>query len=309
MENQELHKEASNRQDEPDKRKIAIVIKAILILAIAGGLIYKLVENLELEKQNQATQVQLDLAYDTLDSMSNELDVRILKIAQLGGEIDTLLQIKNQLEEDKKAIRRRSNRQISGLKDQVDGYRELLLKQDVEIERLKLMNDSLLVENTDLKMEKNELSQNIRNLSDSKSALEEKVALASQLKLDGVRIFAVTSKGKERESQFKNRHVDQLKVQFRILENRVAPIEGKDIMIKITAPDGKVIFDVASGSGTFVFEGREMFFTAKKEILYDRNSQSLTFMYQKGNDYALGKHTIEVYADDYKMGENSFLVK
>ena len=86
MESQEVKKDSSDHQDGSDKRKIVIVIMAILILVIVGGLIYKFIENLELEKQNQITQAQLDLAYDELDSMSNELDVRILKIAQLGIE-------------------------------------------------------------------------------------------------------------------------------------------------------------------------------------------------------------------------------
>lgn len=70
-----------------------------------------------------------------------------------------------------------------------------------------------------------------------------------------------------------------------------------------------MIFDVASGSGTFMFENRESFYTAKKEILYDRNTQSLTYLYQKGSDYAVGSYKVEVYTEDYKMGEGNFIVK
>lgn len=305
MEDQHLNQP----QEIPNNRKIITVILAVALLVVVAGLIYKFMENVRLEAENQATQEQLDQAYDQLDSMSNELDNRILRIAQLGGEIDTLLQIKQQLEEEKKAFRRKAYKQINQLQDKVDGYQELLLAQDKEIERLKVLNDSLMVENTDLKLEKNELAANIRNLSESKTELEEKVAMASRLKVEGMKIVAVSSKGKERVSTFKNRHVDQLKVQFDIAENRVAPIEGKQILLKITDPKGQVIFDVASGSGTFLFEGREMFYTAKKDILFDRNSQSLTFLYQKGSDYGLGKHQIEVYTDDYKMGEGSFIIK
>ena len=305
MEDQHLNQP----QETPNNRKIITVILAVALLVVVAGLIYKFMENVRLEAENQATQEQLDQAYDQLDSMSNELDNRILRIAQLGGEIDTLLQIKQQLEEEKKAFRRKAYKQINQLQDKVDGYQELLLAQDKEIERLKVLNDSLMVENTDLKLEKNELAANIRNLSESKTELEEKVAMASRLKVEGMKIVAVSSKGKERVSTFKNRHVDQLKVQFDIAENRVAPIEGKQILLKITDPKGQVIFDVASGSGTFLFEGREMFYTAKKDILFDRNSQSLTFLYQKGSDYGLGKHQIEVYTDDYKMGEGSFIIK
>ncbi|MEP2024345.1 MAG: chromosome segregation protein SMC [Reichenbachiella sp.] len=290
-------------------KKIVTVILVLLLIAASGAFIYKFIESSELAKQNQMTQEQLDQAYTDLDSMSNELDTRILKIAQLGGEIDTLLQIKTQLEEEKKALRKRSDRQIKDLHGKVQGYKELLLAQDVEIERLKVLNDSLMVENTELKVEANTLNESIKDLNQSKAKLEEKVATASKLKVEKVEILAISSSGKERTSPFKNRHIDHLKIDFEILENRVAPIEGKGILVKITGPDGNVIFDVASGSGTFVFEGRESFYTVKKDILFDRNSQSLTFLYNKGSDYDLGKYKLEVFTDDYKMGSASFIIK
>ncbi|PIB35466.1 hypothetical protein BFP72_08705 [Reichenbachiella sp. 5M10] len=302
-------KQQPKKQEAQSRKRIVIVLASILMLALAIGFVYKLVESIELERQNGITQQQLDLAYNDLDSMSNELDSRILKIAQLGGEIDTLLQIKNQLEEEKKAFRKRAYRQINDLQGKVDGYKQLLLAQDEEIERLKVLNQELLEENTELKDEANALNESLRDLNTDRSALEQKVAIASQLKIEGMKVIAVNSNDKEKEGVFKNRHISHLKIEFDVLENKVAPIEGMDILLKITGPDGKVIFDVATGSGTFVFEGRENFFTVKKEILYDRNTQSLTFLYDKGSEYDLGEHKVEVYTDDYKMGEGSFVVK
>lgn len=302
-----------NQKQQPKKEggksKALVVVGIILMIGLTAGFIYQLVKSIDLEEQNEVTQQQLDKAYDELDSMSNELDSRILKIAQLGGEIDTLLTIKNQLEEEKKAFRKRAYKQINELQGKVDGYKELLVAQDKEIERLKKMNEELLEENTELKDEANALNESIRDLNKSRSELEQKVAKASQLKIDGMKILAVNENNKEREGEFKNRHIAHLKIQFDVLENKVAPIEGKDILIKITDPGNQVIFDVATGSGTFVFDGRENFYTAKKEILYDRNTQSLVFIYNKGSEYDLGKHRVEVYTDDYKMGEGSFLVK
>lgn len=290
-------------------KRIVIVVLVLLLVAAGGAFVYKYIESADLTKQNQMTQAQLDQAYNDLDSMSNELDSRILKIAQLGGEIDTLLQIKTQLEEEKKAFRKKAYKQINDLQGKVQGYKELLLAQDVEIERLKVLNDSLMAENTVLKVEANNLNASIQDLNQSKAKLEEKVATASKLKVEKVDILAISSSGKERPSPFKNRHIDHLKIDFEILENKVAPIEGKGILVKITGPDGNVIFDVASGSGTFVFEGRESFYTIKKDILFDRNSQALTFLYNKGSDYDLGKYTLEVFTDDYKMGSATFIVK
>ncbi|WP_420581691.1 coiled-coil domain-containing protein [Reichenbachiella sp.] len=264
----EKNSSAHQAPEKGQNKKIFTVILVLLLIAASGAFIYKYLESSELAKQNGMTQAQLDQAYNDLDSMSNELDTRILKIAQLGGEIDTLLQIKTQLEEEKKAFRKKSYKQINDLQGKVNGYKELLLAQDEEIERLKVLNDSLMVENTELKVEANSLTESIKDLNQSKAKLEEKVATASKLKVEKVEIVAVSSSGKERSSPFKNRHIDHLKIDFEIAENRVAPIEGKGILVKITNPDGNVIFDVAAGSGTFVFEGRESFYTVKKDILF-----------------------------------------
>ncbi|SMD31913.1 cell division protein ZapB [Reichenbachiella faecimaris] len=309
MENQASTPEKKSTPEKGQSKRIVTVVLVLLLMASGGAFVYKFIESSELTKQNQLTQEQLDQAYNDLDSMSNELDTRILKIAQLGGEIDTLLQIKTKLEEEKKAFRKKTYKQINDLQGKVQGYKELLLAQDVEIERLKVLNDSLMVENTELKVEANSLTESIKDLNQSKAKLEEKVATASKLKVERVDILAISSSGKERPSPFKNRHIDHLKIDFEILENRVAPIEGKGILVKITAPDGNVIFDVAAGSGTFVFDGRESFYTVKKDILFDRNSQALTFLYNKGSDYDLGKYTLEVFTDSYKMGTASFIVK
>ena len=291
------------------KRKVIIIYLSLLSLIVAGALIYMIVANDTLKLQNQLTQEELDEAVADLDSMSTELDERILEIAKLGGEIDTLLEVKNQLEEEKKAFQRRAYKQINELQARVDGYKEILLSQDKEIERLKKVNEQLLSENTDLKSEANELNKSIKALNSDREELENKVALASRLKVDGLKISAVSSSGKERTGSFRNRHISKLKIEFEILENKVAPIEGKDILVKITDPDGNVIFDVASGSGTFMFENREEFYTAKKEILYDRNTQSLVYLYDKGSDYLSGKYSLEVYTEDYRMGKSSFIVK
>lgn len=91
--------------------------------------------------------------------------------------------------------------------------------------------------------------------------------------------------------------------------NEVAPIEGKDILIRIIDSNGQVLFDVANGSGTFMLNDKETFYTASQEILFDNSRQTVTFLYDKGSDYALGQYTMEVYTEDYKMGSHTFVVK
>ena len=122
-------------------------------------------------------------------------------------------------------------------------------------------------------------------------------------------VKAVNSKGKERISPFKNRQLEKLKVEFTIAENKVAPVEGKKIVIRVVDENGQVIFDVAKGSGTFMLNGKEEFYTAIQEILFDNTRQKLTFYYEKGSEYASGNYSIEIYTDGYLMGKAQFIVK
>lgn len=302
---------SSPQNNEPKKNNNSWIVPVLIVflLIVGGFLIYSYLENKKLEEEKVAQEQIIDKAYQQLDSITNELSNKIITISQLGGEIDTLLALKKQLEDEKAAFRTRAYRQINDLQQKVDGYKQLLDLQDVEIKKLKEINEALMTENTTLKDEKNELNQSIRDLSDSKTELESKVALASRLAVENMKIFAVNANGREREGDFRNRQIDKIKISFQIAENKVAPIEGKEILVRVIAPDKNVLFDVTRGSGSFIFDGRELFYTAKQEILYDRKQQNVTFMYDRGSEYESGQYIIEVYTDDYKMGSGSFIVK
>lgn len=301
--------EKMNTGDGGKKLTIAIIVLAVLLLAAIVKVFLDYRTNSNLSAENFKQQEELTQTYYSLDSVQSQLDKRIQTISELGGEIDTLLKVKEQLEKEKESIRTNSNRQIGELRSRVEGYRELLVAQDEEITKLRAINEQLLTENTDLKVEKNQLSASIRDLNESKDKLEEKVALASQLKVENMVISAVNSRGKETVGEFKNRQIESIKIDFNIAENKVAPVDGKDVLIRIVAPDGNVLFDVTRGSGSFMYEGKEMYFTSKQEILFDNTRQKLSFLYNKGSEYAMGIHKVEVYTDGYVMGMGSFTVK
>ncbi len=300
-----------NQQFQP-KKKDRTSLYIGIVVALLGVLIFLYYTNDKLQKEKELQQEQLNATLLQLDSIGSELDNKILTISQLGGEIDTLLLVKKQLESEKKELltRQKQQRQLMvSLKDKVDGYQELLLAKDEEIEQLRKINEELLSENVELKTEKQELNQSIQEINKAKEELAEKVAFASRLKVEGLKVFAVNESGREREEEFRNRHIDKLKITFSVSENKVAPIEGKDILVRIVAPDGNVIFDVTKGSGSFIYEGREQFYSAKQEILYDKSSQEVTVFYDKGSEYEEGQYQIEVYTDDYQMGKGKFVVK
>lgn len=297
---------------EPKKSsKSAIIIGALSTLVIAQSAWIYFDYKKDVVVQEQKIQVEEDLAstMQKLNDISAELDQKIVEIEKLGGDISELQKAKAEIEKEMRRSTQRSTKAINELKAKVEGYEELLKIKDVEIEKLKEVNKELFTENRTLKTTQNKLSDSINQLSKNKDELATKVAIASQLKAENFAILAVNNKGKERESPFKNRQIEKLKVEFTLAENKVAPIEGKKIMIRVVDENNQVLFDVAKGSGTFMINSKEEFYTAQQEILFDNTRQRITFFFEKGSDYVPGTYTLEAYADNYLMGTATFIVK
>lgn len=290
------------------KNKTAIYLIVALVIVV-GTLVSVYIYKTNTIKQKETELLQ---AYENLDSISDQLDSKIVKIQELGGDVEELTQAKEDLEKEKEDLlknKKYTEQQLGKLRERLDGYKELLIMKDGEIEELKKINEELVSENTELKTEKNQLNQQLSDVKQTQEKLTEKVEQASKLEAENINVFAVSRGGREREGEFRSRQVDHLKVQFNIAKNDVAPIEGKEILIRITGEDGNVIFDVAKGSGTFMLDGKETFYTAKQEILFDNSQQELTFVYNKGSEYERGTYKMEVFTDGYSMGSKTFRVK
>lgn len=291
------------------KAGITIVI-LLIIIAIQSVKIYlDYNEKVEVKQQLVSTEEDLAGTMQRLTDVKAELDQKIIDIQKLGGDVADLKKAKAEVESEMRRGTQRSTKALKELKDRLDGYEELLKVKDKEIEKLKTVNKELFSENRTLKTKQNKLSDSINVLAKNKEELISKVTLASQLKTENILAKAVNSKGKERVSPFKNRWFQKLKVEFTLADNKVAPIEGKKILIRIIDSNNQVIFDVAKGSGTFMLNNKEEFYTAAQEILFDNTKQKLSFLYEKGSEYAEGSYTVEVFTDGYKMGTVGFDVK
>jgi len=306
LENTQLNTEPEVNKKRSGKTLIYVVIALVILLV--GAITFLLVRENYIKERN----AELMVAYTRLDSISNQLDQKISEIELLGGDIEELTLVRDSLILDKEQLMKskvRTTRQMRALRGRVEGYKELLLMKDAEIVELKKVNDELVSENIELKTEKNVLTQDLRKAKKTQKKLSEKVAVASRLVAENIDIAAVNTRGKEKKNEFRARNIDKLKVTFNIAKNDVAPVEGKDIFMQITDANDNVLFDVARGSGTFVLDGKETFYTAKQVILFDNTEQNLSFIYDKGSEYLPGRYVMEIYTDGYLMGRKSFKVK
>ncbi len=302
----------SEQADIPKKsNKTTIIIAIVAVLVIVNGIKWYLDYQ---EKQEMQTfyEGELETAKVRYDEISAELDEKILEIEKLGGDIEELTRVKEEVEAERDQLQRTrtANRKlIVSLRDKTEGYAELLRAKDKEIEELTALNTELMKENTGLKEDQRALNQSINELEENKQELEEKVSIASRLAAEEIGVFAVNARGKEREGTFRARQINNLKVSFKIARNDVAPIESKTLLLRVLDANGQVYFDVARGSGTFIKDGKEEFYTASQQVLFDNSNQEVTFLYDKGSEYNSGNHTVEIYTDGYLMGSKSFTVR
>lgn len=295
----------------PKSNKSSIIIAVLSIIVVLQSIkIYMdYQDKVEVREQLSNTEEELATTLQRLNEIKAELDVKIAEIQKLGGDVSELQKAKAEVEAELKRTRRADAKKIQELRDKVEGYEELLKIKDEELEKLKSVNQQLFTENRSLKTQQNKLSDSLRTAEQTKKELASKVALASQLKAENINVWALNEKGKERESPFRARQIAKIKVEFTLADNKVAPIEGKKILVRITDDNGQVIFDVSRGSGTFIMNGKEEFYTAAQEILFDNTRQKLTFFYEKGSDYPSGTYTVEAFTDSYSLGKAQFVVK
>jgi cell division protein ZapB len=286
---------------------ITILLVIVLVQSIKIYLDYK--EKVEVKEELATTTEDLASTMQQLNDVKLELDQKIEEIKKLGGDVTELQKAKAEVDAELRRSYARRTKDIKELKDRLAGYQELLLLKDDEIKKLQSVNKELYSENKNLKTKQNVLNDSLTKVNKNKAELATKVSIASQLKAENISLVSVNEKGREKEPPFRKRQLEKIKVQFNIAENKVAPVEGKKILIRVINENGQPIFDTTNGSGTFLINGKEEFYTAAQEILFDNTGQKLIFIYDKGSEYTSGTYQVEIYTDGYLMGKTQFEVK
>ncbi len=298
------------KRNKRDQIRIALIVAIIIVIGASGFKIYMDY------KSNQALQAEYDATRTTLttklDSISIQLNDRITEISQLGGDIDSLISLKDSITAQRDQLQRTrvaNKALIRRLDNKVQGYEELLIAKDEEIVQLKDLNSKLLSENNELKEEQNEFKASLNQAEQKQQELQSQIALAAKLRAENITLYNINRRGREREGDFRSRQAEKIKVTFNLAENDVAPVAGHQIMIQVIDPSGNIIFDVARGSGTYQIDGKEEFYTSMQEILFDNSKQELSFVYDKGSEFEKGDHKIVILADTYEIGDITFNVR
>jgi hypothetical protein len=300
-----------------NRNRNVLLIGLLLMTIVAGVFGY-----LYFQERNTTTTQQVDLevrvlelatAEIKLDSISKQLEARIQVIKGLDGDISALQKAKSEIEQDR--IKLRSDAGL--LRKKLLEVESLLQQQDLEILDLRNKNQQLLTQNEQLTQENTTIGQAHQQIKDSliktesqNQELQLKVSQAAILRAQGIKVYAISSKGKVREGDgVKSRQIDKIRIDFTLDKNALIPSGSKNLYVRILDPTGAIISNDATGSGIFLYQGQEVRFTIQQEIQFTNDNQEISILHLQNNSFSKGNYKIEIYSDGYQIGESSFLVK
>lgn len=285
-----------------------------LVAAVFGYLYYhERAITVMQEKDLEVRVTDLMKAEMKLDSIAEQLDIRIAQVKQLGGNLAQLEKVKQQLEMDRAALRQGNSTMAAKIKD----YEAFLINKDEEIGQLRGRNKVLAGRNETLSVANNQLQQERQLLADSLTEvltkttdLEAKVNIASALKARNVKVVAISAKGRERDGdEVKARRVDNVRVDFVLEKNPLARPDTKRIYLKILDPQGATLTDESLGSGVFRYSEGDESFTLSKDVAYSGANQDVSILYKRTQPFLKGTYTIELFAEGARIGEGAFSIK
>jgi vacuolar-type H+-ATPase subunit I/STV1 len=246
----------------------------------------------EVERELATTQLEIENyrgISPNLDTMHNEANGRIQEQER---RIRSLIA----KEKDGKKLSKKLKAEIAELKRLKDEY----------LERI----DVLITENTQLKSQNEQLNTTVNSLNEEKKNLQGKVAAASVLKAEYVKVNSYKKKnsGKYVESSLAKR-TNKLEACFTVLDNKITEPGEKMIYMVIKEPTGKILQGNSKAAFTNA-AGEEVNATASYKINFTGEKQDVCLNYD--NDERLlvsGNYVIEIYMENTLVSSSNYSLR
>ena len=247
---------------------------------------------LALEKDQLILDLEkMRFSYDTLET---ENTLMLAELAAQQERIDGLLtKVKNGYWE------------VAKLKKEAETLRTIMNGYIGTIDSLNQLNVALLDENLAMKEQMEAVSQENAALVERQENMEEMLEAGQTLQVSelqpvGVRIL---STGRQRDTDRASRS-SMIKVCFTILENRIAPVGAKTLLLRITDSNGLVLPN----------EDGETSFSASRTIDYARERLDACIFYSPtsqdvASPFAPGDYMVEILEGSTVIGSGDFVLR
>jgi len=282
-----------------EEKKRSNLILWLLIGILLVALIWTVYDKISIQKDCQATIETLEKTAADKDSLQLELEQIYMQYDQLKTNNDTL-NYKLSKEKEKVAklleeirrVKASDKAKVKQLKDEVETLRKIMKSYIRQIDSLYQKNQILMQENKQIKQQYNVVLTEKEQLKEVKDSLQQTVKIAQELEARQVTFEALNRRNKP-TSRIKK--TNKFEVCFTILANKVAQKGTKTIYLRIAKPDGEILIN--EHSGTFIYEGKEIYYSAAREVEYNGQDTPVCLYYLNETELPKGKYTAFVFAD------------
>ena len=262
----------------------------------AENQLVELTQVMEFEKQQSIEEYEkLAMEYEEFyietsnDSLLKLFDEEKQKVQQLLQELKT--------------VKATNARRIKELQKELGTVRGVLKSYIYKVDSLNTVNDNLKKENVKVKKQIAEAQEIKRQLEEKTNELDAKINLASILEADEIQIKTLNKKGKVTKSL---KRITNIEICFQVLRNITAERGYKTVYIRIADANGEVL---TTETNTFEFEGKELIYSAKKEIEYNGENTPVCMYYKVTNPLQTGSYSIAIFAEGNLIGTTGIVLK
>lgn len=288
-------------------KKIIIPLLAVIIILV-GGVAYLFTS---LNQQKQANKEMQELADLDKKEMQNEYEQFAKQYSEMKTQINndsivaqlTQEQMRTQqLLEELKRVKSSDAREIARLKKELATVRAVLRSYVLQIDSLNRLNQDLTEENTRIKGQYAQATQQIQGLNSEKASLSEKVAIAAQLDATNINMLL---KNKRQKTAKKIKDCKTIEVSFSIARNVTAANGVRTFFVRITKPTGEVL----NGGGTFEYENKQLTYSMKRSMEYTGEELQVITYWNVNEFLSAGTYNVSIFADGHAIGSRNFTFK
>ena len=286
------------------------VLIVLLLLSLVGNVLQY--------KNNQQDVATRDMKIDTLVTVQAELETELTETGKelesyrgIAANLDSLLDDAN----SKVAAQEAKIKQLISSEKSGASLNKKLKKELAELRKLKDQYlekiDQLITENAQLKKENETKAAEITKLNEEKTGLQGKVATASQLKAEYVKVgsFKKKSSGKFVETSLAKR-TNKIDVSLTVMDNKVAETGDRMIYVVVTEPTGKVLAGASMAKFTNADTKEEMAATASYKMAYNGQKQEVKVSFETDERVlTAGNYTIDVYIEGTLVNTSTYILR
>ncbi|WP_298646787.1 hypothetical protein [uncultured Proteiniphilum sp.] len=283
---------------------IAVIGVLVIVMAILiGFLVTRNSQMSEMQEQFTIDKQELEDEYEAISLQYEGFKFSVQNdslLYKLENEQAKVLRLQEELRMTKAS----DQAEIKRLKDELATLRKILRSYVQQIDSLNRLNEELRAENQQITDRYQRTTQTLRQVSQEREQLSEKVSLAAQLVATNIGAKAVNDRGREQSRLSRSA---QFVVSFTLARNITAEPGERTIYIRIMTPDGSVLSK--SPSNTFPYENGEILYSMKRIVEYGGEEIPVTMYWDIEEFLMPGTYKADIFADGHHIGSHSFPMK